>query len=86
MSTIDFNSERHFYYADTCHKSDSVEPEPVKLNPNMAWRLRRKMEALSDYECDVCGGPCGKHDIIELDSGVYYVCCGECADEAVEEY
>lgn len=69
---------------------DVVENKEKELDPNAAWRLQRKMLSLAvsiqedDRECDVCGSRCGKHDTIDLDSGTYYVCCDECADEALE--
>lgn len=69
---------------------DVVGDKEKELDPNAAWRLQRRMLSSAasvqedDCECDVCGGSCGKHDTIELDSGIYYVCCDACADEALE--
>lgn len=80
----------HLYHTDSGEKV--VKAEPVRSDPNQAWRIHKRIKALAESikedecECNVCSGSCGKYDTIELDSGVYYVCCDECADKAIREF
>lgn len=63
-----------------------TKEETERPNPNAAWGMRRRLKTLTNptYECDVCGAPCDADDMITLDSGNYYVCSDDCADEASE--
>ncbi len=69
-------------------REPKAEKEEGRLNPNAAWGMQRRLRVLMEatHKCDVCEGPCDANDTITLDSGDYYVCSDNCADEAAENY
>ena len=77
------------YFNNTLVVKNTPSKEKIgQLGPNATWGMHRRLKALmsSTQECDVCGSPCGADDVISLDSGDYYICSDNCADEAAETF